>query len=337
MARRPRSFTGSPAVPYRDVVARLAPDDGPAEAADRRRAAGRFPVRWTRHYLDRTVPGDPRDPIRRIAFPDPAELVPSPLDLPDPVGERGRTPVPYVVRKHPDRAILLVTASCHVYCRFCFRRSFPDGAHRDPAPEALDRAIDHLVGDPTLREVILSGGDPLVLPDEELERIARRLAASPSLTSIRVHTRAPVHDPARITPGLARALTAGLPCWLVAHFDHPREITPETRRVVDVLLGAGIPVLNQSVLLAGVNDDADVLEALCRGLWRERIKPYYLHHPDRVPGAASFWVEPQRGLDLHRELRRRLGGGPALPAYVVDLPDGSGKIPVEVAVADARV
>jgi lysine 2,3-aminomutase len=335
MARHPRSFTGSPQVPFREVLERIAP--AARDDAALREAARRFPVRWTRSYLDLVDPRDDDDPIRRIAFPDPTELFPSATDLDDPVGERATTPVPYVVRKHRDRAVLLVASSCHVYCRFCFRRSFPDGAHRDPRPAELESAIRYVTSDADLREVILSGGDPLVLPDAELERIVGRLAESPHLRSIRIHTRAPVHDPARVTPALARALASGPPAWVVTHFDHPREITRETGRVVETFLAAGLPLLNQSVLLAGVNDDVEVLEALFVGLWGERIKPYYLHHPDRVPGAGAFWVDPERGLALYEELRNRLRGGPALPEYVIDLPDGTGKIPVARALADRRL
>ena len=336
MARHPRSFTGSPAVPFREVLGKIAPARGAVDGA-LRDTARRFPVRWTRSYLDLVDPDDPADPIRRIAFPDRSELAPSPTDLVDPVGERAMAPVPYVVRKHRDRAVLLVTSTCHVYCRFCFRRSFPDGAHRDPDPAALEHALRYVTNDPDLREVIVSGGDPLVLPDAELRRIVDRLAESRTLRSVRIHTRAPVHDPARVTPALASALASGLPTWVVTHFDHPREITSDTRRVVDTLLAAGLPMLNQSVLLTGVNDDAGVLEALCLGLWRERIKPYYLHHPDRVPGAGAFWLDPRRGLELYEDLRGRLGGGPAVPEYVIDLPDGSGKIPVARAIAEGRV
>ena len=325
MASRRSVLTGSPAVPLREVARRLGA--GPGDTLTE--AARRFPVRWTEHYLGLADPLDPADPIRRIAFPDPAELEPNPGDLEDPVGERTVTPVPFVVRKHADRAILLVTARCHVYCRFCFRRTFPNGEHRDPSLPQLDAALDWLAGQDDLREVILSGGDPLVLPDATLQEIVARLSAMPQLTQLRLHTRAPVHDPARVTPELVAALTSGLPIWTVVHFDHPREITPETRRAASLFLEAGIPLLNQSVLLAGVNDDAETLESLCRALLRERIKPYYLHHPDRVPGAASFYVELDRGLEIYRELRRRLAGGPALPAYVIDLPDGSGKVPVE--------
>lgn len=325
MARGRRTLTGSPALPLDEVAGRFGLSEGP-EREVLREAARRFPLRWTRYYLDLADPRDPEDPIRRIALPTPGELMSSPVELADPVGERGSSPVPFVVRKHRDRAVLLVTSRCHVYCRFCFRR---EGGYRDPNEEELDRAVAYLTGQPELREVILSGGDPLALPDEILGDLVARLSASPRLESLRFHTRAPVHDPARVTPGLAAALASGLPARVVLHFDHPREITAETRRVVSTFLEAGLPVLNQSVLIAGVNDHADTLEELFRGLHRERIQPYYLHHPDPAPGAGAFYLEPERGLALYRELERRLAGGPALPRYVIDPPDGSGKLPVD--------
>ncbi|MCP3981118.1 MAG: KamA family radical SAM protein [bacterium] len=327
MATSRRTLTGSPAVPLAEVVDRLETGKNRDDSA-RLEATRRFPVRWTRYYLDLIDPADPADPIRRIAYPEAAELESHPDELADPVGERDRSPQPYIVRKHADRAILLTTSRCHVYCRFCFRRSFPDGEHRDPSVEVLDAAIDYLARETDLREVILSGGDPLTLPDDELRRIVGCLAGIPHLTQLRIHTRAPVHDPARIDRRLVEALTSKLPTWVVLHFNHPREITSETRRVVSLFLEAGMPVLNQTVLLAGVNDDASTLEALCRGLLAQRIKPYYLHHPDRVPGAGSFYIDIERGKRIYGELTRRLGGGLALPAYVIDPPDGSGKVPV---------
>ncbi len=327
MARRTKSFAGSAPVSFRDLAEHFGTREDGSDVS-RREAAAKFPVRWTRYYLDLADPTDPEDPIRRIAFPEGAELEPHPFDLADPVGEQGRTPVPYVVRKHRDRAILLVTSRCHVYCRFCFRRSFPDGDHRDPSPQVLDDALRYLADERELREVILSGGDPLVLHDDELRGLIGRLSALPQLTHLRVHTRAPVHDPARITPGLVAALASGLPMWVVTHFDHPREITEQTQRVVTLMLQAGMPVLNQTVLLAGVNDDPGTLESLFRALVARRIKPYYLHHPDRVPGAGTFHVTVERGRQIYTELRRRLGGGATLPEYVIDMPDGSGKVPV---------
>jgi lysine 2,3-aminomutase len=334
MASDRKTLTGSPAVPLAEVARRLGVADSWKEADPAlHEASRRFPVRLTRHYLDLAVPGDAEDPIRRIAFPDAAEIAPDSGALADPVGERERSPVPFVVRKHADRAILLVTARCHVYCRFCFRRAFPDGGHRDPDDATLEHALDYLEAEPDLREVILSGGDPLVLPDDTLRDILSRLAAMPQLTHLRIHTRAPVHDPARITAELASTLQpkspSALPVWVVVHFNHPSELTPASLTAVRTLLDAGLSVLNQSVLLAGVNDSVETLEALCRALVAARVKPYYLHHPDRVEGAGAFWVDIDVGLGLYRELRQRLGGGIALPRYVIDPPDGSGKVPVE--------
>jgi lysine 2,3-aminomutase len=341
MRKRRTTLTGSPAVPLTEVARYFDVHPGGDTAGPngldpaRAQAARRFPVRWTAYYLDLADPTDPADPIRRIAFPEPSELVSGPGDLADPVGERYVNPVPFVVRKHRDRALLLVTARCHVYCRFCFRRTFPDGGHRDPPPAALDAAFDYLAGERELREVILSGGDPLVLPDETLGEIVDRLSAIEHVERLRVHTRAPVHDPARVTPALAATLARGKPMRVVLHFDHPREVTEAARRAVSILREAGLVLLDQTVLLAGVNDDPAVLEELFRALERERVKPYYLHHPDRAPGARAFYVELERGLAIHDELRRRLGGGPALPDYVIDPPDGSGKVPVEAWVRSA--
>jgi len=309
-------------VPLEEAARRLGHED-----TGWRDAARAFPVRWPAGYLA-LAEGPGGEAIRRMGVPDPAELIPDPGDLADPVGERLRSAVPFVVQKHADRAILLVTARCHFYCRFCFRRSFPDGDHRDPTAAQLDAALEHLLGQPGLREVILSGGDPLVLSDERLAAIVERVRRAPQVGTVRVHTRAPVHYPERVTDELVRVLAAAGPAWVVVHFDHPSELRPEALAAVGRLVDAGIPVLNQNVLLAGINDDADVLAELYRGLYRARVKPYYLHHPDRAPGNARFRVSVRRGRDLVRELRRLLSG-PALPSYVIDLPDGTGKVPVE--------
>ena len=292
-----------------------------------REAARSLPVRWPRGYLELAASPEGA-PLRRMGVPDPAELRTDPGDLADPVGEAGRAQGRWVLRKHRDRALVLVTARCHFYCRFCFRRSFPDGGHSDPPRAELDRELEALLGDPDLREVILSGGDPLSLTDERLAELVERVAEAPQVRTLRVHTRAPVHHPARVTPELARLLASGKPAWVAVHFDHPVELRAESLAALERLREAGIGLLNQSVLLRGVNDDAGVLEELFRGLHAERVRPYYLHHPDRTPGNAAFRVTIPRGLAIHGELRERLGGGPALPGYVIDLPDGSGKVPV---------
>lgn len=320
VAEAPRSRPSF--VPLAEAARRLGHD-----GSDWRAAARAFPVRWPAGYLE-LAEGPGGDPVRRMGAPDPAELDRDPGDLPDPVGEAGRQPHPFVVQKHADRAILIVTARCHFYCRFCFRRAFPGGEHEDPAPAEVRDAIRFLGAQAGLREIILSGGDPLVLSDRRLAEILEWIAEQPGVERVRVHTRAPVHFPERVTPELARLLAAaGRPARVVTHFNHAVELREESLAAVALLQGAGLPVLNQSVLLRGVNDTARALVALLRGLARAGIEPYYLHHPDRVPGNASFRLSLDRGLEVWDELRLEAAGLP-LPAYVIDLPDGSGKVPV---------
>ena len=284
-----------------------------------RAAARRFPVRWPRSYLKLARQADPSDPILRMGLPDWRELVSDPGDLQDPVGETRLGPTRYLIRKYRNRALLLVSARCHFYCRFCFRSSFPDGEHRDPTQAELDEALRALASDARIEEVILSGGDPLVLDDESLERLLLRLSQLPQLKRVRVHTRTPVVYPERVTARLARVLATGLPCRVVAHFNHPVELTAETPRVVSTLARHGIPLLNQAVLLRGVNDGPRLLADLCRGLGTNHITPRYLHHTDRTPGNAHFRVSIARGLSLYNELKRRLPET-LLPRYVIDLP-----------------
>ena len=280
----------------------------------------RFPVRLTRSWVDRMEKGS--DPLGRQALPDSDELLPDPNDLADPVGEGSRSPVPWLVQKHPDRALLRVTNRCHLYCRYCFRRD--QHSPEEPDAAALRRAIAHAQG-AGVRELILSGGDPLTLRDDALFGLID--LARPAIPLIRVHTRAPITAPERVSPALVEGLRARAPLWLVVHANHPRELSADVRAALARLVDAGIPVLNQSVLLAGVNDEVEVLEALCVALVELRVQPYYLHHPDPVPGNARFRLDLMRGLALHRELSGRLSGL-ALPRYVIDPPDGSGKIEV---------
>lgn len=265
---------------------------------------------------------DPADPLGVQAFPSEGELHPDLEDRPDPVGEGRRTPLPWVVHKHPDRVLLLLTKRCHLYCRYCFRRE-PRGVE-DPTPEQLDAALSYARRSGA-REVILSGGDPLALSDERLFDIIDALR--PEVPVVRVHTRAPITAPERVTEALVAGLRARAPVWVLVHCNHPRELSAEVRRALGRLIDAGLPVLNQAVLLRGVNDDVDTLAALCEDLVAIRVFPYYLHHPDHAPGNAGFRVTLEAGLKLHRELSRRVSGV-ALPTYVIDPPDGSGKVPV---------
>ncbi|RMF85684.1 MAG: KamA family radical SAM protein [Nitrospirae bacterium] len=282
-------------------------------------------MRWPRPYLALAAAA-PGGPVWRMGRPEAAELEADAGDLADPVGEGGRSPLPHLVCKHPDRALLLVTRRCHFYCRFCFRRGAGPGG--EPRPGELEAALAWIAERPAVREVILSGGDPLTLEDRRLAELLGRLAEIPHVETVRIHTRAPIHYPERVTAGLVAALAQGPPAWLVVHANHPVELTPAVAAALGRLRQAGLPLLDQSVLLRGVNDATATLEALFRALYRLGVRPYYLHHPDRAPGNRSFRLPLATGLRLVRPLRHRLPG-PALPRYVVDLPDGSGKVEVE--------
>ncbi len=289
-----------------------------------RAADALFPVRLPRSWAD-ALRG-PEDPLALQALPAPEELQSHPQDLQDPVGEQAQQPLPWLVQKHPDRILLLLTQRCHLYCRYCFRRSHHRGAE-DPTDEELDSAVQW-IRESGARELILSGGDPLAVRDAVIFDVIDRVR--PLVPVIRIHTRAPITAPERVTPALVEGLRARAPVWVLVHANHPRELTPPVRRALSLLVDGGLPVLNQAVLLAGVNDRVDVLEALSAALLELRVFPYYLHHTDRAPGNAHLRVPADRGLDLHRRLAQRLSGV-ALPRYVIDLPDGSGKIDVSTA------
>jgi lysine 2,3-aminomutase len=282
-----------------------------------------FPVRVTRSFHDRIDWNDPNDPLARQVLPAAEELVPAPGDLLDPVGDKLMSPQPWVVRKHDDRVLVLLTKRCHVYCRYCFRRNIEHGAE-DPTPAELDAALLYAKGSGA-HEAIFSGGDPLAVTDARL--FAAIDAVRPEIPVIRIHTRAPIALPSRVTPELVAGLRKRAPVWVIVHTNHPRELAPDVDEALARLVDAGLPVLNQSVLLAGVNDDPDVLQALSEALVERRVLPYYLHHPDAAAGNAGFRLTIERGLAIHAELARRVSGL-ALPAYVIDPPDGSGKIPV---------
>ena len=297
----------------------------PAPAAAWRQAIRRFPMRWPRPYLALAAAQGEAGPVWRMGAPTNDELAPDPGDLPDPVGEQGRSPLPFLVCKHPDRALLLVTGRCHFYCRFCFRQATPGG--REPSAADLDAALAWIEQTPAVREVILSGGDPLTLTDGRLATLIARLGAIDHLDTVRIHTRAPIHHPARVTGGLTAALAGRLPVWLCLNANHASELTPAVEEAIGRLRAAGLSLLNQTVLLRGVNNATATLETLFRRLYRLGVRPYYLHHPDRAPGNGRFRLPIAEGLAVVAPLRHRLPG-PALPTYVIDLPDGSGKVPV---------
>ncbi len=283
----------------------------------------RFPVRIPRGYVAEVT--DPSDPRLLTALPDAREVESDPGDIPDPVGDAARSPLPWVVRKHDDRVLLLLTKRCHLYCRYCFRRDHKPGAHEDPTPAEWDAMLAY-ARTSGAREVILSGGDPFAVRDSRLFEAID--AVQGHVPVVRIHTRAPITAPQRVTAELVAGLRARAPVWVLVHANHPDELRPDVLDALGRLVDAGLPVLNQAVLLAGVNDDVDVLERLSDALLRARVYPYYLHHTDAAPGNAHFRVPLERGLALYGALQRRLSGI-GLPRYVIDPPDGSGKLEVE--------
>ena len=270
---------------------------------------------------------DPADPIGLQYIPDVAELITAPHELEDPTADAPFTPVKGVVHRYPDRALLKPLLACPVYCRFCFRREKvgPDGGLLTEAE--LQAALLWFEGNPAIREVILTGGDPLMLSARRLGEILGRLAGMAHIETLRIHTRVPVADPARITPKLVAALRQAKPAFIAVHANHAREFTPDAAQALARLAEAGVPLLGQSVLLRGVNDDAAAMESLLRAMLRNRIKPYYLHSLDPAPGTARFQVPEAEGLALMAALRGKLPGH-ALPLFVRETAMGGGKKPV---------
>jgi lysine 2,3-aminomutase len=273
-------------------------------------------------------PNDPADPIGLQYIPDVAELITAPHELEDPTADAPFTPVKGVVHRYPDRALLKPLLACPVYCRFCFRREKvgPDGGLLSEAE--LLQALGWFEGTTAIREVILTGGDPLMLSARRLGEILGRLAGMAHIETLRIHTRVPVADPARVTAALVAAMRQAKPVFIAVHANHAREFTPDAAMALARLAEAGVPLLGQSVLLRGVNDDVGAMEALLRAMIRNRIKPYYLHSLDPAPGTARFQVPEAEGLLLMAALRGRLPGH-ALPLFVRETPMGGGKKPVE--------
>jgi lysine 2,3-aminomutase len=273
--------------------------------------------------------GAAADPIAAQFRPDARELEVAPDELGDPIGDEAHTPVKGVVHRYRDRCLLKLMHVCPVYCRFCFRREMvgPQGDGTLTARE-LDEALAYIGAHPEIWEVILTGGDPFLISARRAREITTRLAAIPHVKVIRWHTRVPVVDPLRVTPDLVDALRVeGATTYVVLHTNHPRELTEQARAAIARIVDAGVPMLAQTVLLKGVNDDADTLEALMRGLVEARVKPYYLHHLDKAPGTSHFRCSIAEGQELVRELHDR-ASGLAQPAYVLDIPGGHGKAPL---------
>jgi lysine 2,3-aminomutase len=312
-------------LPSELVAAGLAP---PEKLADLARVAKRYAVAITPDIAALIDRADPRDPIARQFVPDIAELSTTSEERADPIGDDAHSPVEGIVHRYPDRVLLKLVNVCAVYCRFCFRREMVGPGKQALSPDKLDAALAYIASHPDIWEVILTGGDPLVLSARRLGEVMRRIAAIDHVKIVRLHTRLPVVSPEKITPSLVRALKVpGATTYVALHANHPRELTPAVRAACARIVDAGIPMVSQSVFLRGVNDDATTLEALMRAFVECRIKPYYLHHADLAPGTSHFRTSIEEGQALMRVLRGRLSGL-AQPAYVLDIPGGYGKVPV---------
>ena len=290
----------------------------------------RLPYGVSRPYAALARSEDPlTDPIAAQYVPTEKELAVLPYESTDPIGDTRYLVTDRLVHHYLDRALLLVSDRCATYCRFCFRRHFTGHGGGRITDAQLEEACAYLSRTHSVREILLSGGDPLMLSDKDLETVVGRVKQVDADYIIRICTRMPVVLPSRITEDLARMLGRFGSIWVVVHANHPRELTDEFRNGVRLLMAAGVPVVNQSVLLRGINDNADVLEELFRGLVRSGVKPYYLFQGDLASGTSHFRVPLTRGIELMQVLRSRLSGL-ALPIYAVDLP-GGGKVPVESA------
>jgi lysine 2,3-aminomutase len=301
----------------------------PQRLADLERVAARYAVAITPAMAALIDPADPHDPIARQFVPDPAELDVQPEERADPIGDAAHSPVEGLVHRYPDRVLLKLVHVCAVYCRFCFRREMiGPGKPSALSAKVLSAALGYIAAHPDIWEVILSGGDPLVLSPRRLAAVMKRLGAIAHVKVVRVHTRVPAVDPGRVTPAMVRALkSSGKTTYVVLHANHPRELTPAARGACARLVDAGIPMLAQSVLLKGVNDDVETLGALMCALVECRIKPYYLHQMDPAPGTVHFRTTLAHGRKLMGDLRRSCSGL-CQPTYVLDGPDGEGKAPV---------
>jgi lysine 2,3-aminomutase len=292
--------------------------------------ARRYAVAVSPTLLALIDPADPNDPIARQFLPSLEELTILPRELADPIGDAVHSPVAGIVHRHPDRVLFKAVAACPVYCRFCFRREMiGPGSERALSKEDFETALAYIATHPEIWEVILTGGDPFILSARRAAEITGRLAAIPHVKVIRWHTRVPVTDPDRVTDALVAALHApGATTYVAVHANHAREFSPDAQTAIARLVDGGIPLVSQSVLLKGVNDNARTLADLMRAFVENRIKPYYLHHPDLAPGTSHFRIGIEEGLALVRELRAHLSGL-AMPAYMLDIPGGFGKVPLE--------
>jgi lysine 2,3-aminomutase len=310
-----------------DDLARALPlTQSELEGARRAETQG-LPLRITPYYLSLVDRADHRCPIRRQCVPDARESVEVPGDMIDPLGEVAHEVAAHLVQRYPDRVLLLATDRCAVYCRFCTRSRIVGAGDGAASLESLAAALAWIRAHPEVKDVILSGGDPLAMATDRLERIVAAVREIESVDTIRLATRVPVTLPMRITRELLDALRPHHPLWVMTHFNHPKELTRDSVEACVRLADAGFPVMNQTVLLSGINDDEHVLERLFRGLVRARVRPYYLLQADPVRGTGHFRTPLDRGVELMRRLQGRVSGI-ALPKLICDTPGGLGKVPL---------
>ncbi|MBN2154464.1 MAG: lysine 2,3-aminomutase [Candidatus Lokiarchaeota archaeon] len=286
-----------------------------------------FRMAITPYYLSLIDPNDPYDPIRAQSIPTANELIRDKVDLEDPLDEDVDSPVPGLTHRYPDRVLLLVSENCSMYCRHCTRRRFAGHHDLNPSIEQIDRAVDYVRNTPQIRDVLLSGGDPFLLADNRLEYIIKRFREIPHVEIIRIGSRTPVVMPMRITKNLVDMLHKYHPIWLNTHFNHPHEVNEHSKLACEMLADAGIPLGNQSVLLAGVNDCIHVMRRLVNELVRIRVRPYYIYQCDLSVGLHHFRTSVGKGIEIIEGLRGHTSGF-CVPTFVVDAPGGGGKIPV---------
>ncbi|HBD86188.1 MAG TPA: arginine 2,3-aminomutase [Clostridiales bacterium] len=299
----------------------------PGEKSDVAKCLDAFRMAITPYYATLINPEDPEDPIRKICVPDISETSPCADDMADPLGEERDSPVPHIVHRYPDRVLFLVTLRCSTYCRYCTRRRVVGEEDRIITEPEMRAALSYIRKHEEIRDVLISGGDPLVMNTAKLERIISSLRAIPHVDIIRIGTRVPVVLPMRITDELLDMLKKYQPIWINTHFAHPREITPDSERACAAIVDAGIPLGNQTVLLRGVNDSAEILKALFLKLVHMRVRPYYLYQCDLSRGIGHFRTTVETGIAIMHDLTGNISGY-AVPKFVIDAPGGGGKIPI---------
>jgi len=299
----------------------------PEEKAGCAFASHKLALAITPYFFNLIDRSSPECPIRRQVIPRSEETVVSEEEMLDSLGEDEHSPIPGLVHRYPDRVLFLVTDRCAAYCRYCTRSRLVSNAQDYNFHPEFERGLRYIEAHAEIRDVLLSGGDPLLLSDKKIEHLLSRLRAIPHVEFIRIGSRIPVFLPQRITPELCAVFKKYGPIWMSIHVNHPRECTAELRSACDQLSFAGVPLGNQSVLLRGINDDAEVMKALVHRLLRMRVRPYYLYQMDLITGGSHFRVDVRKGLEIIRALRGHTTGY-AVPQYVIDAPGGGGKVPI---------